>query len=467
MKVALVIPPYDFYQIHPSYQVVGKNRGSGFGLVPGATHPLGLMYISAALKKDNHAVKIVDGVFHDLKEILKELSRFKPDLIGIQATSPLWPKSKRMARVFKKNFSAKIVVGGPHLNCAGAETISECNAIDFGAEGDGEAILTQLCRSLDGDVALGQVSGLAWKQEGKVIVNDPCPYYLSDLDEVLPDRAIIDLKQYCPSIGFYQKLPLTTVITSRGCRWNCSFCHESSPLRERSIDHIMEEIKEVKDRYRVREVIFYDQNMASDKQRLIELCQRLEDIDLVFGGNLRINTIDQEVLSAVKRAGFWRVFSGIESGVQKNLDRLNKGINLEEVKHKIKMTSESDLSVFGSFVYGIPGETYQEGLKTLELAKKLPLDFAKFMSFTPWPGSDIYKNPDPYGKVYREGNRMSMNKISFVPHSMEEEELRQLLRRSYREFYLRPQYMMKRVLKTKTKEEAMQNLRGFLSFVRA
>lgn len=467
MRVALVIPPYDFYQIHPSYQVVDKERGSGFGLVPGATHPLGLMYIASSLKKEGHAVKIVDGVFYDLKGTLKELSDFKPDLIGIQATSPLWTEAKGLARVLKKNFSAKIVVGGPHLNCAGAEVIAECDAIDFGAEGDGEAILPRLCRFLEGKIDIGQVSGVAWKQESEVIVNEPCPYYLSDLDQTLPDRTAVNLRDYCPSIGFYRKLPVTTMITSRGCRWNCVFCHESSPLRERSIENIINEVKEAKNKFDVREIIFYDQNMASNKQRLIELCQRLEEVDLVFGGNLRINTIDHEVLSVVKRAGFWRVFSGIESGVQKNLDRLHKGISLEGIKQKIKMASEYGLNVFGSFIYGIPGETYQEGLRTLKLAKNLPLDFAKFMSFTPWPGSEIYNNPDQYGKIYKEGERMSMNKVSFVPHSMKETELKELLRRSYREFYMRPRYMLKRALKTKTKEEAMQNLRGFLSFARA
>lgn len=467
MKIILTIPSYDIDEFYPDYQ--GRNTNlSKFGLIPGVTHPLGLSYISSSLKKSGHEVNIIDGAFESEYSLLRKIIKIGPDLIGIQVSTPLWQRTKKFSRQVKNRIDTKIAVGGPHITCAGVETIEEEKSVDFGIEGDGELVLSNLCNELEGSKKTFETAGLGWKNNGQLIKNEPIPNFVENLDELsFPDRTSINLDKYCPSIGFYRKRPSTNMVTTRGCRMSCEFCHARNlPLRQRSIDNVIEELEEL-DKMGIEDIIIYDQDFGQDKKRAKKICRKIIDrnFDFYMGGNLRIDSFDEELVRLMKEAGFWRIFYGIESGVQKNLDTLRKGIKLDDIRRVVQKTDNLGIHVFGSFILGIPDETFDEGLKTIEFAKELPLTFAKFLAYSPWPRTEVWKNSEKFGTLDKSSKNLGMNLINFVPKTMEKDELTTLLKKAYKEFYLRPTYMLKRLSQIRTKEDIKQNIRGLLSFV--
>ncbi len=479
LKVVLVVPNYSFEDIYPDYQV-SLPLFDSIKLVPGATHPLGISYIASVLKKRGHSVEFIDGVFEDRKSLIDKIQGENPDIVGIQSVSPLWDRVVSLSRDLKDIFGSDVLVGvgGSHVNTVGGSCIEEHSCIDFAAVGDGDVIIPDLCDFITteheknvSEVGELDVGGIVYRNdEGELVYNDPVPRFVEDLDTLpFPDREIIDLDDYCPSIGFYRDRPSTNMVTTRGCMMSCNFCHSSDlPLRKRSIDDVIEELREI-EKMDVKDILIYDQDFGADVERAKKICKKIieEGFDFYIGCNLRINSFDQELIELMKKAGFWRVFYGIESGVQKNLDRVNKGTTLENIRRVVEKTDEAGIQVFGSFILGIPGETFEEGLKTIEFAKNLPLSFAKFVPYSPWPGNDVYENPQKYGHLEKGFEKMSMNRVNFVPHSMEKGDVETLLRKGFKEFYIRPTYIWRRIKSIRTFEDFKQNIRGFVSFIRS
>lgn len=468
MRILLVIPPYNIEEFYPSYQAQLDYLDTS--LVPGITPSLGIMYISSALKDEGHEVKLLDGGILDEDYMLRYIKKLEPELIGLQVTSPMSTRAIKFSKKVSRVTDLYVVVGGPHVQMTRTSMLEESENIDFCAVGDGEAILPELCKEIEKGKQEFETPGLIWTHDGDIHKNKPIPFYIDDLDNIPhPDRSAIQKGNYCPSIGFYRKKPITNLITTRGCKNNCSFCHEGvEQPRKRSVEDVISELRTIEERG-FNEVIIYDQDFGSYKERAMEICERIieNEIDLYFGCNLRIDSYDRELVKGMREAGFWRVFYGIESGVQKNLDRINKGIDTEKSTKVVQESDELGLHVFGSFILGIPDETIPEANRTIQFAKDLPLTFAKFMPFTPWPGSNIWENPEEFGSLDKNPNKMSMNKINFVPSTMSKEALEGLIRKGYREFYLRPDYILKRLKQVRTYDDLKQNIKGTLGFLRA
>ncbi len=471
LKVLLVIPPYEFNDIYPDYQV-SLPFLDNIKLVPGATQPLGLAYIISSLKKSGFTVEFIDGVFETEESMVEKIGKFDPDVLGIQTTSPIWEKALSLAEKIKQLKEDIIIgVGGSHVNTVGGSCIEDSNDLDFAVQGDGDLILKELCEEIEKGKNCFETSGVVWKDvNNEIIENKPLPRTIENLDEVpFPDHEIIDIEDYCPSIGFYRDLPSANLVTSRGCLNACEFCHARKfHHRQRSVENVIQEMKELKN-LGVKDIIIYDQDFGAKPDFAFRLCEKIIEnkLDFYIGANMRIDSFDEELLKKMKKAGFWRVFYGLESGVQKNLDRVFKNIKIEKSREVVENTDEIGLQVFGSFMFGIPEETYQEGIKTIEFAKSLPLSFAKFTAFSPWPGSEIWNNPEKYGSLDRSYKSMSMNKVNFVPNTMEKGDIDKLLKKGFREFYLRPNYIAKRVKNIRTWEDFKQNFRGLASFIRA
>jgi len=470
MKVLLAFAPYDLCWFYPEYQTKKSKIGGGM-LIPGATHPLGLLYLSSALKKEGFQVKIFDGVKHTLDEFFKTIDVFRPDLIGFSSTAPLWKRTLDLAKRVKTKYNLPIVVGGANINTAGVDIISHEPNIDFAIQGDAELVLPSLCRELEAGKREFKTRGVAWKKNKKLVKNFPMPFYSEDLDIIpFPDREAIHLNDYCPSIGFYRKRPTSTMITSRGCVHNCFFCHDSeSVYRARSISNVIEEFKEMQ-RMGIKDVILYDQDFGTEKERAIRLCREIvkHRIKIFLSCNLSIESFDKELVHEMKKAGFWKIFYGIESASLKNYRLIDKQLGIKKIKKVVTMTDKLGIQVFGSFIFGFPGDTKRDLLEVIGLAKSLPLSYAKFVSLSPWPGKEIFSNLKKYGKIVSHNPAdMAMNNVNFVPHNMTKSELEKILRLAYKKFYIRPGYMLKRLLQIETIEDVKQNLRGFLTFFKA
>lgn len=473
MNVLLSIAPYNFCELYPDRQAEhSRLLKRKFGLVPGATTPLGLLYIAGVLIRDGHNVIIADGVFFSWEEMTGIIKTERPDIIGISVTAFAWERTRRLISVIKKT-DPKIytIIGGPLPDALKEECLEEEKLLDAVSVGDGEYNMRDLCRTLDEKKSPSSVKGIIWKDEQGVIIKNPPRPFIRDLDELpYPARELVDLNKYSPAIGHYKKLPNATIIASRGCKGECIFCHTKifPGLRTRFRDplKVVEEMVDIKKKYGVKDFLFWDNNLTENRDWIMSLCEEIinMDLDIVWSGNTRADSIDEEIISVMKRSGCWKLLLGVESGSQKSLDILNKGENIEQIENAVAMIKKAGITVFATFIFGIPGETYEEALETIDFAIKLDPDVAKFFTLSCNPGTFLYSHAHEYGNLIPGSESQSFHSAGFVPHTMTREELQELLHTAYRRFYLRPHYIIRRALKVRSTEDLRQNIRGFLAF---
>jgi len=443
--------------------------GKKFGLIPGAVQSLGPLYIASIAEKDKHTIHFLDGVFETKDSIKNWISINRPGLIGLSTVTTAWESAKTLIREIKQESpDIPIIIGGTHADAWKENCLYDCKEADFMAYGESEFTFKEFLRELEKKSPdFSKIKGLVYRQEDKIIKNPERPL-TQNLDEIpFPDRDLAPLERYCPAIGHYKRLPNATLITSRGCPNKCIFCHTDSRIRFRSVEDILEEIDLLVNKYKVKDLIFWDDNLGLKPDRLIKICKEIikRKYNLTWSASSRVDTINSTMLKFMKKSGCWKLLYGIESGVQKNLNALNKGTTTERIRKAIRETRKAGINTFGTFVFGIPSETFKEGLETIEFACSLKLDFAKFFSITPFPGTEIWNNINKYGRMATFKD-MDMHSASFIPHSMTKEEIEKLFHLAYKRFYQRPEYLLQKIMNMRSLEDIKQNYRGFLAFIK-
>ena len=294
----------------------------------------------------------------------------------------------------------------------------------------------------------------------------PPPDRPADLDWLpYPDRGLVDLNRYCPSVGFYRARPSTSMITTTGCPNQCRFCHAYRRMQVRSVENVMGEIHECATQHGVRHIVFWDESLTYNRDRLLNLCRSLirSRLRVWWCANARVDQVDAELLGVMRRAGCWKLLVGCESGVQKHLDAMGKNFTLEDVSRGVRLIRDAGIQPFGTFMFGIPGETFEDGLQTIRFACSIRLDYAAFLNFCPWPGSEIYRNCDRYGTHL---DRWSLQKVCFVPHTMTLDQMCRLKELAFRRFYMRPRFLLHKVLTIRSLEDIRRYTRGFMAYSR-
>jgi radical SAM superfamily enzyme YgiQ (UPF0313 family) len=416
--------------------------------------PLGLAYIAAILEKE-FDVKIFDCVAMrwNLDKYGEELKNFSPDIIGITAMTPILSSAAAVAKTTKQILpNAKIVLGGPHITLLAEETMKEISEIDFGVMGEGEYVMQNLAFALRDGKAL-DFKGIIYRKEGK-LVNNGRSDLIQDLDALpFPARHLLPIDRYTKIMGEPKKF--VTMMTARGCPYNCIFCAKAMfgrIYRERSVKNVIEEIDQLKKEYGIKEIVFYDDSFTLNKNRIMKLCDEMIKLDynIKWKCETRVNLVDEKLLKKMKEAGCYVIAYGIESGVQKNLDFLAKGVKLEDIQKGVKMTKDAGIEVEAYLIIGIPGETKEEVEETIRFAKELDVDYVQFSILTPLPDTELYKYAKEHGLI-REVNwskfsyfgdkaNVTMKLENFTP-----EELQALKNRAMKEFYMRPRYVLKRI----------------------
>lgn len=466
MRALLTIAPWSYRSVHPGKMGRDSWLNRLIGTVGGASEPLGLLYLAAGLRQHGHTVRLADGAIESEATILDQVRSWRPDVVGVSSMKHNWAATRRLvSRVRRAHPDTTIVLGGPQATCSQETCFAECPELDIAVVGEGEDTLIELCASLDDGAPLAAIRGLIWRDGDRIQTNPP-RVELPKLDELpLPAHDLVDLGAYRPSVGFYNALPSMNMITSRGCSQRCTFCVSSHPLRLRSVDAILDELQRMVQVHGARHVTFYDEGLTSSRRRVAQLCQGMLDRDLGLSwcANARVDEVDPEVLATMRAAGCWKILYGLESGVQKNLDAIHKRITPQQSVEAVRWTREAGIETFGTFMFGIPGETFDEGVRTIDFACEVGLDYAAFLNLVPYEGSHIHENLSRYGRLT--GN-WSTNLISFVPHSMTAEEMARLNAMAAKRFYGRPSYLLGRLLAIRSAEDVRRHVRGFLAFNR-
>ncbi len=438
MKVALVLPPHTFEDRY------NKSIAKAAGVLP----PLGLLYIASVVREGGHEVAVFDGSVKSFYEINEKLNDFKPEIIGINVMTFLWDKVKNWLPELEQRFPGVfIIIGGPHPSVIKEKCFVESEHIDGIITGEAEYLMLELANNLQNKKPLNEIQGLIYKERDKVKFN-AINERITDLDKIpFPARDLIDLNDYIPAPEQYKKLPVTNIITTRGCPYLCTFCATSRTApKYRSPENVVAEMRLLVDKYSIKDIAIWDDTFTLNKKRVLEICKLIKEsnLDVIWSAHSRINLVDKELVEAMSKAGCWKIFFGVESMLQKNLDTVKKGIKVEEIFNAINWCREFGIESECSFMFGIPGETFQDALETIKLIKKLDPDYAKFFPITPMPGTEFYEESIKYGIINQNAESSTTgNSIIYVPNSMTKDEMEKIIPTAYKEFYLRPKYIFK------------------------
>lgn len=445
MKVLLVNPPsgIDVYRQSRIRVAVTKNPF------------IALAMLGAVLQKQGHEVRIFDMMtqvapWADLKS---ELRSFSPEMVGVTFTTPLAVEAGAIAQLVKEMLpNALIVAGGAHATALPEQTLSE-SAFDVAAIGEGEMTIRELASGAN----LKDILGIAYKQDENIYRSSPRPL-IPDLDALpLPAWDLYDLSQYRHPNPLARKAPVGFLETSRGCKYNCSFCSSAvfgKKVRFKSPDRVLQEILHLKDRG-FRDVLVRDSNFTSDLDRAKQICRHLIDAGNPLPWNLytgvRVNEVDREFFDLALQSGCYSVSFGIESADEKLLRGVHKGQKVSQAQKAVQAAHDAGLDTVGFFMFGLPGETESTMAATTDLARNLALDYAKVTMTVPFPGTALFHQFDQEGRIktqdWTKYNFHLAGEIFDHP-DLSWDVIRRYYNRFYRRFYLRPSYLAGRLIQS-------------------
>lgn len=452
----------DVLLINPIDDTAVKN---GLGLkIP----PLNLMYLAAALENASIPVKIIDDDLYQagFDKIANLASKINPKVVGITATTATIKNALEYIKNIKRVLpNALTVIGGPHPTFMPYETLKTEDALDVVIIGEGEETIVDIA---DGE-KLSEIKGITYSDNDKIHMTDPRPL-IKDLDNIpFPARHLVPFKSYELSSQ------AGGMITSRGCVFSCNYCSSSlimgKKFRTRSPENVADELEELVYKYGLREIAFLDDIFMLNKKRAGLIADEIKsrDIDVSFIASSRVNTVDQRLLESLKNSGMSTLYCGVESGSQRVLDLMGKGITLKQAEDAFKVAKNVGIDVVGSFILGYPGETVEEMNQTIDFSIKLDPDYCQYSILTPFPGTPIYYELKHKGLLDTENwDRYTVlnSVINYEKLGLSKKLVEKKLARAYLKFYTRPKYvlrhgsMFKVLIKTLLRSYVMPKVRG-------
>ncbi len=403
---------------------------------------LGIIYLAGVLLKEGMDVKILDAqaLGLDVAETVERIRLLSPAVLGFTGYTSSVGFAHEIAELSKKlkgiSPSPVTILGGPHVTAIPKETMSRFPAFDYAFVGEGEAMAATLFNSLvvgisnPANPAIKKIPGIVYRDGDEIVVNERTPL-ISNLDTIPPPpfkllNGFPGL--YSPPIFHSPKGKAATLVTSRGCPFSCTFCDRSvfgEKYRHHSVEYIIDMIKRLKVDYEIDHIIFYDDNFTANKKHFNELLEEILRLPfpITWNSDVRADLITLEQLKLMKKAGAWMVNYGIESADPALLESMEKSLSLETATNAVKMTSEAGIHVKGLFIVGAPGETVKSIRKTKDYISDLPFTLLNVSKYTPYPGSETYKDIRKHGVFEEEWEKMNAMNFVFWPDTSERESL--------------------------------------------
>jgi radical SAM superfamily enzyme YgiQ (UPF0313 family) len=394
MKIALINPPFP----QPEWLI---------RLIYDHNVPLGLASIAAYVRREGHDVKIFDpepcGM--PLDRMWREIEAFKPDLAGVTSVTPNFMMARQLAMEAKKRLGCLVLMGGPHANALPRSTLHGVPGLDAVILGEGEIPVAAIAAEFDAGrkVDFNKIPGAAFFENWKY-KQTPCAEPLADLDALpYPARDLVDLKFYYKHRYFFGGKKSATVLTSRGCPSQCTFCANicmGRKFRAQSPARVVAELAHLVEKYGIRHFQIYDDCFTADPRRVAGICDLIlaKKLKITWGAFGRVNTLlDEELIRKMKSAGCVHILLGIESGNQKILDLMKKNTTLAAAEKCCALLRRHGIIYTNSLMLGCEGETEETVMETIAFAKKLKADLVNFVIFIPFPGTPIF---DKYYKDY-------------------------------------------------------------------
>ncbi|MBI4283306.1 MAG: radical SAM protein [Chloroflexi bacterium] len=402
-RVLLIAPPF--------YRLMGSHYN---GL------HLGIGYIAAVLKQNGYEVKLYNADYlntsqyadqrqlfnnfstykatltdltHPIwQEIGAKIASFAPDLIGITMKTANYAAARNIASIAKSmDSNIKTVVGGTHPTLDPAGTLA-VEYFDYVVRGEGEFTLLELV----GGQKEKQIKGLSFKRKGSPVHNEDRPF-IQDLDSLpFPARDLF--------LNGTEGIEFGSIITGRGCPFQCAYC--ASPrlwhrlTRYRSVANVLAELEELKTKYNSSLIHFADDTFTLDKKRTKEICQQIIDrrLGIEWVCDTRVDRLDEELVVLMKQAGCIRIKIGVESGSDRILNEMHKGITTQMVRHAVRLIKKHGVPITAYFMVGFPNETNEDLRQTIDFAKELNIDYYSLSVIAPYYGTEVWSEMEKSGR---------------------------------------------------------------------
>ena len=377
MKVVIVAPPYPLEEC--------------------PAPPLGVTYVAAAFEASGADVKIIDYINsrYSTENLIAELNDFKPDLVGVTSVTMTFPVAARIIKTVKDYDPSIItVMGGPHVTFDALNTLQHYPEIDLIVMGEGEETIMELMSCGMKRKQWPDIRGIAFRQNGQ-FMSTGMREYIDNIDSLpLPARHLISHSKY-QALGY----PIS-IITSRGCPYLCIFClgrrMVGEKVRRRKASFVVDEMEQILS-YGWNRVNVADDLFTSDRKSVRAICGEIYKRGLKFTWSAfaRVNTVDKKTLEMMREAGCDSISFGVETGNAEMLERIRKGITVEQIRSAVKICKEVGIIAHASFMVGLPGESRETLMESREFARSLGI-FYGYHILTPFPGTTVREDIEKY-----------------------------------------------------------------------
>jgi len=427
---------------------------------------LGLGYLATSIRK-KHDIKIVDCIKEKISapsSLLKIVREFEPDVVGMQCYTFHLKFIKDVLEGVKRiNNEIVCAVGGPHPSVAPVETMEWFSeTVDYGFIGEAEIGFPKLLDAISfgNSYNLKSIAGLIWKEDGKVKFNSP--KLVEDLDSFgAPAWDLIRPETYPEAQhgAFYKKFPIAPILATRGCPYLCTFCAakeiSGKKIRKHSVNYILNQVEMLYKDYGIREFHIIDDNFTFDMNYAKDVVRGLIDLNLDISwatpNGVRLNKLDDELLSLMKKSGLYLISLGIESGSDRILKLMKKGTTVKKIENGIKMIRKAGIDIAGFFILGYPGETKEDIEKTIQFSCDLDLLRANFFTYLPLPGTKSFEQLKEKSELEKVAwDNYFFTSAAYVSGNITRHELKMLQRKAFLKFFFRPNIFIKNVLQIKS-----------------
>ncbi|MEM3897481.1 MAG: radical SAM protein [Nitrososphaerota archaeon] len=413
--------------------------------------PLGLAYLAAVAEEQGWKVRIIDGLTEGLsmQDIAGIIRSLQPEVAGITATTPAIYDAYEIARIVKEHSpNSLVLLGGPHATFMAHEVLEECPYIDVVVRGEAEETLKEILERIERGGDLSGVAGITYRAGDRIRENPPRGL-IDDLDSLpIPAYNLLPMEKYV-----VDRVRYAAIVTSRGCPYGCIFCSSSLQFGKRwrahSPERVLEELMILRYDYGAREIEFLDDTFTLKMSRAEEISRMIvsEGLDISWSASSRVNTFSRSLGEDMRRAGAHTIYFGIESGSDKTLRLIGKGITRRQAMDAVKAARNSGLNALGSFIIGFPHEGEEDIRATIRFADKVGVDLAQFTIATPYPGTRLWEMAVKENLLLTR-NWRKFTTLDVVMRSLylTPERIKKLLLWAYITFYLNPRRVLRDII---------------------
>ena len=428
--------------------------------------PISIAYVAAALERAGHRVRFYDDQIAggDRDRLFRLIETERPPVVGLSLVTPMAQGVYALARDIRARApDVKILMGNTHADIF-AEAILRSRIADYVVHGEGEETAPELLRALERGDDLHDVAGISFRLNGTVHRTASRPF-IEDLDALpFPAWHLFPLHRYEIFNFASVKRPGALILGSRGCPYKCTFCClkiMGERRRKRSPANIAEESAWLHERFGYRQISFTDPIFPIGKKEGLafsrEMIARGLHRKAVWITETRVDLVDLELLQAMREAGLRRIMYGFESGSTEGLDAIRKQTSLRAAQHAVEITRKAGVGIIGFFMLGVPGDTPRTMDATIDFARSLDIDFAKFTVFSPFPGTRVYEEMQRDGTI-PETDRWERftnypspkNPPIYLPDGVSLQEIIRTQRKALLRFYLRPKIILRHLFRIRT-----------------